>query len=148
VLGAGEAIVVKISTRVKDLMDEKIFTVDADATVAQALKAMLQNDVWSVIVVEKGMPIGVVVEHDVLQRCVGKGLDVNRVKAREIMSSPLIQIDGDAPVGEAMKKLEEASVKRLYIVENGKVVGRITEKSVLEGALNLMMTLSSVTSSA
>ncbi|HUI86323.1 MAG TPA: CBS domain-containing protein [Nitrososphaerales archaeon] len=142
------ATIVKISARVKDLMDSKIVTVDADATVAQALKAMLQNDVWSVIVMEKGIPAGVVVEHDVLQRCVGKGLDPNRVKAKDIMSSPLLQIDAEAPIGEAMKKLEEESVKRLYIVQNGKVVGRLTEKSVLEGALNLMMTLSAVTSSA
>jgi predicted transcriptional regulator len=138
----------KISARVRDLMDTKIVTANADATVAETLQAMLKNDVWSVIILEKGLPMGVVVEHDILQRCVGKGLDVNRVKAREIMSSPLLQIDANAPVGEAMKKLEEESVKRLYIVENGKVVGRITEKSVLESALNLMETLSSVASNA
>jgi predicted transcriptional regulator len=138
----------KISARVRDLMDTRVVTVNADATVAETLQAMLTNDVWSVIVLEKGLPMGVVVEHDILQRCVGKGLEVNRVKARDIMSSPLLQIDANAPVGEAMKKLEEESVKRLYIVENGKVVGRITEKSVLESALNLMETLSSVASNA
>lgn len=143
-----EANIVKVSTKVKDLMDTKVVTVDANATVSEALKAMIQNDVWSVILSEKGRPVGVVVEHDILQRCVGKGLDVNRVKVKEIMSSPIMQIDAEAPLEVAVRRMTEEGVGRLYVVKNGRVVARITEKDVFEGSLDLMLTVSAVAASA
>ena len=138
----------KLSARVKDVMDENVVTVDANTTVSDAIRMMIQKKVWSVIVLERGLPTGVVVDHDVITRCVDKGLDVKRVKVREIMSSPLLLTEAEAPVGEAMMKMVQTGVRRLYIVEKGKVVGRITQKSALENSLNLMLTLSSLTSSA
>ena len=136
----------KIATKVKDVMDKNVVMVDANTSVFEAVKTMLQKKVWSVVVVERGLPVGVVVDHDVLNKCVGAGLDVNRVKTKEIMSAPLMLIDAEAAIGEALSRMLEKEVRRLYIVENGKLVGRITERKALEASLNVMMSLSSVQS--
>jgi CBS domain-containing protein len=124
-------------------MDTNVFSVDANATVSEATKLMLQKGVWSVVVTEKGLPVGVVTDHDIMRRCIGKGLDMNRVEAKEIMSSPLLIVDAEASVGDAMTMMVEKNVSRLYIVENGKVTGRITHRGVLESNLNTFWALSS-----
>jgi len=124
-------------------MDSNIPLVDAGATVADALKTMVQREVWSVVITKKGLPLGVVTDHDILRKCINKGFSPSQVKVEEIMSSPLILIDADATVGEAMSKMVEKDIRRLYIVEKGKIVGRITEKSVLRNTLSVMLSLSS-----
>lgn len=132
-----------LAGKVRDAMDTNIPLVDASATVSEVLKAMLKREVWSVVILKKGLPVGVVTDHDILRKCVGKGFEPSRVKAEEIMSAPLILIDADATVGEAMSKMVEKDIRRLFIVENGKIIGRITEKSVLKNTLSVMLSLSS-----
>jgi len=107
---------VKISTRVKEIMDENVITVDSNTTASEAVKIMLRKKVWSVVVLEKGLPTGVVVDHDVLGKCIAADLDVNRVKVREIMSTPLLIVDAEAGIGEALSTMLEKDVRRLYIV--------------------------------
>ena len=124
-------------------MDSNIPLVDAGAMVSDALKTMVQREVWSVVITKKGLPLGVVTDHDILRKCINKGFSPSQVKVEEIMSSPLILIDADATVGEAMSKMVEKDIRRLYIVEKGKIVGRITEKSVLRNTLSVMLSLSS-----
>jgi CBS domain-containing protein len=124
-------------------MDTNVVDIDANATVSEATKLMLQKGVWSVIVTEKELPVGVVTDHDIMRRCIGKGLDMNRVKMNEIMSSPLLIVDAEASIGDAMAVMIEKNVSRLYIVENGRVTGRITHRGVLESNLSTFWALSS-----
>ena len=133
-----------ITVRVKDVMDKNIVMVDANDTVNEVLKKMLQAGVWSVVVEKQGLPVGVITERDIIRRCVAKGLNMEKVKAEEIMSSPLLTISPDATLGEAMKEMTEKHVRRLYVVEGGKIIGRITQTGLFENMLNVMIALSSI----
>jgi len=133
-----------ISNKVRDLMDNRIVTCDSKTLVSKVLASMLEERVWSVIVEQDGLPIGVLTDHDILRRCVAKGLEPSRVAAGEIASSPLLIAEADAPIADAMTMMLQKKVRRLYIVENGKVVGRIVDRAVLDNALNLLLALSSV----
>ena len=132
------------TVRVRDLMDKNVTVVDGGATVSEAIKKMLQSGVWSLIVENRMLPVGVITERDILRRCIGKGLVPERVKVEEIMTSPIITIGPDATVGDALKLLVEKDIRRLYVVENGEITGRVTQKSLLENSLNLMLSLTSL----
>jgi len=133
-----------ITVRVKDVMDKNVVMVDAEESVSAALKKMLQAGVWSVVVEKNGLPEGVITERDILRRCVAKGFNIEKVKCEEIMSSPILTIDPDATLGEAMRKMTEKQVRRLYVVERGKIIGRITQTGLFENMLNIMIALSSI----
>jgi len=133
-----------VTVRVKDVMDKSVVLVGAEESVMDALKKMLQSGVWSVVVEKRGLPEGVITERDILRRCVVKGLNLEKVKCEEIMSSPLLTIDPDSPLGEAMKVMAEKHVRRLYVVEGGKIIGRVTQTGLFENILNIMMALSSI----
>jgi len=124
-------------------MDTKVVQVDGKATVSDVIKAMLENNVWSVVVNVDGLPTGVITERDIIRRVIAKGSTLN-VKAQDIMTSPIITISPDASLGEAMSKMVEKNIRRLFVVEKGRIIGRITQTELFENNLNVMMTLSSI----
>lgn len=134
-----------VAVTVKDLMDRDVVSIDAAASVADAVSMMVRSKVWSLLVVTKELPQGVVTERDVLRRCIGRGLAPDKVKVGAIMSAPLITIDPEATVREAMSVMVEKDVRRLYVVVGGKVVGRITQTRLFQSNFDLMMSLSGLT---
>jgi len=134
-----------VAFRVKDMMDQDIVSIDSANTVAEAVDLMIRSKVWSLLVTKRGLPQGVVTERDVLRRCVSKGLAPDNVNVGEIMSSPLITISQEATIREAMSAMVEKDVRRLYVVEGGKVVGRITQTRLFQSNFDLMMSLSGLT---
>ena len=130
--------------KVKDLIEKNVVTVDAGATVTQAIKRMLDSGVWSLVVEKRGLPEGVVTERDVIRRCIAKGLVPDRMPVEKIMTAPLITISPEATIREAMTLMVEKDIRRLFVVENGKIVGRVTQSHLFESTLDVMSSLSSL----
>jgi len=125
-------------------MDHSVVVIDASRAARDVVGKMLEANVWSVIVERQGLPVGVITDRDVLRRCVGKGLALDKVNAEQIMSAPIITIDPDATLGEAMQRMVQKNVRRLYVVEGGKIIGRVTQTGLFENNLNVMLTLASL----
>ncbi|MDW8359857.1 MAG: CBS domain-containing protein [Candidatus Caldarchaeum sp.] len=132
-----------VTLRVKDVMDRKVVELDENATILDAVKKMIDNDVWSLVITRNKLPVGVVTERDVIRRCIAKGCALT-MRVGEIMSSPIEVITPEASLGEAMAKMAEKNIRRLFVVEGGKIIGRVTQTELFENTLNVMMTLSAL----
>lgn len=130
--------------RVRDAMDRNVIILDEGKTCMDAIKAMMENNVWSVVVSRNGLPVGVVTERDIIRRVISKGRDVNRVRLGDIMSTPLVTIGPDEPIGRAMELMVTKEIRRIYVVEEGKIIGRITQTEAFRHILNILMTLSQI----
>ncbi|MCS6770333.1 MAG: CBS domain-containing protein [Candidatus Caldarchaeum sp.] len=124
-------------------MDRKVVELDENATILDAVKKMIDNDVWSLVITRNKLPVGVVTERDVIRRCIAKGCALT-MRVGEIMSSPIEVITPEASLGEAMAKMAEKNIRRLFVVEGGKIIGRVTQTELFENTLNVMMTLSAL----
>ncbi|MEM3725739.1 MAG: CBS domain-containing protein [Candidatus Bathyarchaeia archaeon] len=133
-----------LTLKVRDVMEKGVITLDGNLSAKKALEAMLKNGVWSVVVSDKGLPSGVVTERDLLRRAVVKDRDLNKVQLKEIMSSPLITIEPDASFGRAWELMVEKGVRRLYVIEDGKIIGRVTQTGMFQKLLDALLVLSSV----
>jgi len=133
-----------ITVKVREIMDKNVVTIDSSSSVSQAIEKMIQAKVWSLIVVRQDLPVGVVTDRDILRRCAAMGHYPDKVKVEEIMSSPIITIEPDATAGEAMRTLTDKNVRRLYVVEGGKIIGRVTQTRLFRSMLDVMMTLASL----
>ena len=133
-----------ISMTVRQIMDGQVVSIESNQTVKQALGKLIQAKVWALIVERSGLPVGVVTEHDMLRRCVAKGYDVDKVKVEEIMTSPIITVEPDMRAGEALEKMLQKNVGRLYVVEGGKVIGRVTQTALSSNLLDVIMALSNL----
>ena len=123
---------------------EPVVAVSSEHTVSQALDQMIKAEVWSLLVERQGLPVGVVTDRDILIRCVARGRSPDMVNVEEIMSSPLIAIESDIRAGEALHTMIEKHVRRLYVVDQGKVIGRVTQTGLSSNLLDAMIALASV----
>ena len=125
-------------------MESGVVVIDASKTVNDALKMMIQKGVWSLVVTKSGLPEGVVTERDIIRRCYAKDLDPGRTKLESVMSSPIITVGPNALVGEAMTLMAKKNIRRVYAVDNGKIVGRVTQTDAFRQMLDVLMALSAV----
>lgn len=125
---------------VKDVMTQKVRTISSTATVKQSASLMMKSKIGSVIVVEDSRPEGIITEGDV-SRAVAKGLDPKTVQVKSIMSRPLITITGDLRVEEAARVMANANVKKLPVVEKGKLIGVITQTDIVGSSFDLVTAL-------
>jgi CBS domain-containing protein len=117
----------KICTRVTH-------TATPDETVRTAAGRMDQRGVGTLVVIGDGRkPIGIVTDRDIAVRCVGAGLDPERVSVSEIMSAPLSSIHEDMAIDAALKRMAGMHVRRCPVVDDaGTLIGILAVDDVLD----------------
>jgi len=131
----------KVTYAVRNTMTKDIVSVRATDGVNDAMKLMVEKNIGSVVVTEGGEMVGIVTERDVLRKCCPQA-ECDVMKARDVMSSPLVTIDGGAALGEAADLMAEKRIRRLLVTEGGKICGIITERDVMRATLDVFKTLS------
>ena len=116
---------------VKDIYHKPTF-VESGMTIEAVAEIMAFKDIGSVIVGTADKPEGIFSERDILKKIVSKGVSPKNAKVSEHMSSPIITIDDDKPVTAAMRIITEHHIKRLPVVLEGKIVGMLTARSIME----------------
>jgi len=110
---------------VKELIQGDPVTVEASATVEEAAKLMDEKDIGNVLIVENGEVQGIVTDRDIVVRVIAKGNGAD-AGVREAATTDLETIAGDTSIDEAIQKMEQANVRRLPVVDDGKPVGVIS----------------------
>ena len=119
---------------VRHVMSKPLITVDGETSVQDAILLMVQKDIGALVVTEKGNPVGIVTERDVMKRSCPEA-SCRMVKVREIMSKPLVTVNGETPLGEAVEIMANKNIRRLLVTEGEKIVGIVTQKDLMRGAL-------------
>ena len=122
-------------------MERDVVSADENTSVADAVKTMISKNVWSVLITSKGLPVGVLTDRDLIRRCIAPGLDQKVTTVGKHMSSPLITIGPDARLGEALSVMTNKQIRRLYVVEGGKVVGRVTQTGLVSTTMGIFRSL-------
>lgn len=119
---------------VRDIMSTNIKTVRVDDNVLDAVKKMNKFRIGSIVVVSGPRPVGIITERNILERVVEPGLDPLVVKAKDVMSSPLITIEPNAPLEEAAQMMIRRSIKKLPVLDNERLVGIITATDLVRAS--------------
>ena len=112
-----------MNMKVKELMTPNPTVVKPEDTAAQAATLMKQEDCGALPVVANGKLVGIITDRDIVVRAVAAGKDPRSTKISEIMSSDPDTISPDASDDDAEKLMAKSQVRRLPVVENGKLVG-------------------------
>lgn len=111
---------------IEEVMTADVLVTAPDETVMNAAKSMKARNAGSIVVVDKGKPVGIVTEKDMLRKIVAEGLSPTGTRVRDIMSSQLITAGPEDPIKNAAKLMTQNGIRRLPIVKSGKLVGIIT----------------------
>ncbi len=134
---------------VAEIMDIRVRTLESDATVRDCAQKMAKESADSVVLVKEGAPVGIATERDLVVKILADGFDPEKVRARDVMSAPLITISPDATMTEAAKLMSTYKIRRLVVVDDDRVlVGMVTsddmakvlakKKDYQDPALNVM----------
>lgn len=117
---------------VKDVMSSPVVTLDEDATSNKVADLMDENKLGCVIVTnKKGQPVGIITERDLVIRVLAKNLKPDAVKAKEIMTSPLVTIEPEATISEAARRMSRLNIRRLGVIYKSNLVGVVSSKDIL-----------------
>jgi len=107
--------------------------VDLGDSIYNAARVMKEGGSTEAVVVRQAAPVGIITERDILFKVVAAGLDPKQVRAEDVMSSPLECVEDSSKVGDAISKMSRLGIRRLGVVQNGKIVGMVTQKAVMAG---------------
>jgi CBS domain-containing protein len=127
---------------VKDVMSNPVITIDQEADIFEAAQLMDKNDVGCIVVIDKnGKPAGIITERDMITRVLAKNILANKIKAKKVMTSPLITISPDETLTEAARKMSRLNVRRLGVVYKGNLEGLVSSKDILAVTPELIETI-------
>lgn len=116
---------------VKDAMTESFVRLSPQVASSEAAKVMADADADCIIVMKEGTPAGIVTASDFLRRIVAEGKKASEIPLKQIMSSPVITIDSEDTISQALIAFSTHGVKRLVVREGEDVVGIITSVDLL-----------------
>jgi CBS domain-containing protein len=115
---------------VRDVMTPGVRTVSGSQSLSDAAEVMRGEDVGSVPVVEEGRLAGIITDRDIVTRAVAERRDPQTVKVDEVASRELVTVEPDQDLDEALALMARHQVRRLPVVEEGRLVGMLAQADV------------------
>ncbi len=125
---------VKTEDTLAFIMTRKVITVPAKEKVSKALYIMSKNDIGSLVVVDEDRPVGIVTERDIVRRLVNDW-ETPKIPVMGLMSHPLITAEPETPSWEAFRTMLKKRIRRLPVLDQGKLVGIVTERDLFRWVL-------------
>jgi len=146
--------------QVREVMTKKVVTVASDFSFPQIVKILVKKKITGVIVVDKNRkPIGVISEKDLFyklfpspkkfykdieyyMRYNSHEKDFNRIvkfKARDFMTKKIISVSPDDNILKACSLFLIHNIRRLPVIDNGKLVGIVTTNNIYKNFLSSLM---------
>jgi len=121
--------------KVSVLMAEPVIAIDENSSAQEAAETMGKEHIGSLLVTRRGTNVGIVTERDIMSNVIAVKGNLEEVKVKAIMSTPLVTIDKDADAEDAIKTMVKRKVRRLLVTDKGKIVGIFTTSDVTKLAL-------------
>lgn len=127
--------------QVKDYMTTNLITFNLEQSIEEVIETLINNKIsGGPVVNEQNELVGIISEGDCLKQ-ISDSRYYNMPMAGDNVASRMIKnvetIDGNMDVFDAANKFLESKRRRFPIVENGKLVGQISQKDILKAALKL-----------
>jgi CBS domain-containing protein len=121
---------------VSDILEAKgsdVLHIESSATVFEAIKRMVNENVGSLLVIERGKLRGIVTERDYLRRVAIQGRNERDTLVRDIMSAPIIYVSPETSIEQCMAVMTERRIRHLPVLdEDHDVVGLISIGDVVK----------------
>ena len=125
-------LVAKRHDRVRDIVDTAFVTLDENTLVAEGAKTLYAQERCTIVVTHleaatgQRIPVGIITERDIIFRVVAQNRGPFKVTLKDIMSAPLITIDADKSIEEAIEILNKYKINRLPVVHDSSIIGIVT----------------------
>ncbi|MFH1400242.1 MAG: CBS domain-containing protein [Nanoarchaeota archaeon] len=113
-------------------MSHEVFGCAETDTILAASQIMAKHNIGALVVLREGSLAGIVSERDVVAKVVAKKLDVQSVLVKDVMTRNVQTLPLDASLLDITRLMNKYHFRHIVIVDDGKVVGILTAKDVID----------------
>ncbi len=132
--------------KVREIMTSDVVGIGPEETAEAAARMLTHYNIGMLPVCDsRGGLCGVVTDRDLVTRCMATGKPMGKTTVRQIMTGKVNTVSADMDTGVAAHMMGRLQVRRLPVVENGKLCGMVSlgdlakqEESVMDAADALM----------
>jgi CBS domain-containing protein len=115
---------------VRDTMTESPRSIGASASVVEAARLMREEHIGSLPITEGEQLVGMITDRDIATRVVAEAIDPETTSVGDVYSRDLITVEPDRDLQEALQLMARHQVRRLPVVENGRLVGIVAQADI------------------
>ena len=129
--------------KIREVMKKNVITADPQLSMADVAKIMTNNRVGSVVVMRGDKPSGMVTDSDIVSM-VAKGRNPKTVRVKDVPKrrSGFVYAGPNETIQQVTRKMIKNGVKRIPIIEKGRLLGMVSDKEILLVSPELLNILS------
>ena len=135
---------------VHEVMNSHVVYANQTESAARAARLLSRHNIGAVPVLgDKGKLRGIVTDRDIVLRCIALENDPGTTPLRDVMSRCVVTASPEEDLESAVKKMTDAQVRRLPVVDSGRLVGMLSISDLAKNAGSMELSaeaLSGVTS--
>lgn len=121
----------KIGVKVGEIMTRGYVNIDRNVNVIDCSRKMVKNKVGSVIVEKEKKLLGILTEKDIIF-ALSKRKDLKKTNVGQIMKRRVVTIKPDKDIYDALILMKRKKIRRLPVMNKGKIIGLITMSDILK----------------
>jgi CBS domain-containing protein len=126
---------IRAVSTIGEILDEKgrkVISIDGEATVFEAVRAMVDANVGALLVTDDDGIGGIFTERDYLRRIAVEGRTSRDTRVREVMSAPVVFVTPETTIEETMAIMSDRRIRHAPVLDGGELAGMISIGDVVE----------------
>jgi CBS domain-containing protein len=119
-----------MATSIRDAMTENPRSIGAAESVVDAARLMREEDIGSLPITDDEQLLGMITDRDITTRVVSEAADPKTTSVGDVCSRDVISVEADEDHEEALALMARHQVRRLPVVENGRLVGIVAQADI------------------
>jgi CBS domain-containing protein len=115
---------------VRDAMTEDPRSIGASTSVVEAARLMRDEHIGSLPITDGDTLVGMITDRDITTRVVAEAADLATTTVGDVYSQDLISVEPDKDLAEALGLMARHQVRRLPVVEDGRLVGIVAQADI------------------
>ncbi len=118
--------------KIKEIMSKNVVTITKGCLITEAADLMRKKDISCLVITCGDVIEGIVTERDVLRKIIANQKMFNQIPVSEVMSAPVVTVDGDMGVRDAVNLMQDKHIRRIVIAKDEKMTGIVTESDFVK----------------
>lgn len=120
-----------MATRASEIMTKDVSVISEDESVRDAAQRLANDDIGALPICDSNKQIkGMLTDRDIVVQVVARGKDANTTRAKEMEQGEIVTLRPDDSIEHACDLMAQHQVRRLPVVENGRVLGMVSQADV------------------
>ena len=111
---------------IKDIMTQSVVSIDPGESVEVAARTMSRHNIGALPVCTNGKLCGMLTDRDIVTRCLAANRQPANTQVRQVMTEQVTSVRPDMETGAAAHLMGRLQIRRLPVVENGKLCGMVS----------------------